>query len=123
MVKQAILTSRCIQDNFGYTPAHMAAISNNMPAMDSLLDADPDLCLLDQHTCTPMDWALAQGQTEMAELMREVGGVETLNYMEKLGAYQRKTTQKGEGKVYDMKKWALARTAVDYRTGKRYIEA
>lgn len=70
-----------------------------------------------------MDWALAQGQTKMADLMREVGGVETPNYMEKLGAYQRETVQKGEGKVYDMSIWALVPTAVDYRTGRRYIEA
>jgi len=111
------------QDNFGYTSAHMAAIGNNMPAMDSLLDADPDLCLLDHHMCTAMDWALAQGQTEMAEIMREVGGVETPNYVEKLGAYQRRRAPKEQEKKYDMDKWALARTALDYRTGRRYIEA
>ena len=69
-----------------------------------------------------MDWALAQGQSAMADMMRDAGGVETPDYMQKLGMYQRKRLQKGEEKVYG-NGWELARIGVDYRTGRRYIEA
>ena len=94
------------QDNFGYTPAHVAAIGNNMTAMDALLDWDPDLVLLDQHMCTAVDWALAQGQIEMVDMMREVGGVNTPDYAVKLGAYHESTAQKGLQKKYD-DSWSL----------------
>ena len=97
------------QDNFGYTPAHMAAIGNNMTAMDALLDENPDLALLDQHMCTAMDWALAQGQLDMADMMREVGGVTTRDYADKLGAYHGPQPQQGQQKQYDMTLWSLVR--------------
>lgn len=95
------------QDRFGYTPAHVAATGNNITAMDTLLDGSPDLALLDQHGCTAMDWALAQGQIEMADMMREVGGVGTRGYARKLGAYGSLPSKAAE-KQYDMKLWALA---------------
>ena len=96
------------QDDFGYTPAHVAAIGNNMTTMDALLDESPDLALLDQHMCTATDWALAQGQIEMAELMREAGGVTTQNYAANLGAYHG-FWPKGPQKQYDMTLWSLMR--------------
>ena len=95
------------QNNFGYTPAHVAAIGHNMPAMAALLDEDPDLALLDQHTCTATDWALAQGQIEMAERMREAGGVTTQNYAAKLGAWHGSEPSKGSQKQYDMSLWSV----------------
>lgn len=75
--------------------------------MDTLLDGSPDLALLDQHGCTAMDWALAQGQIVMADMMREVGGVGTRGYARKLGAYGSLPSKAAE-KQYDMKLWALA---------------
>lgn len=95
------------QDRFGYTPAHVAAIGNNITAMDRLLDGSPDLSLLDQHGCTAMDWALAQGQIEMADMMHEEGGVSTRDYARKLGAYG-SLPSKASQKQYDMELWALA---------------
>ena len=95
------------QDNFGYTPAHMAAIGHNMTAMDALLDEDPDLALLDQHMCTAADWALVQGQIEMVEMMREAGGVTTQNYAANLGAYHGSRPPKGPQKQYDMSLWSF----------------
>ena len=94
------------QDKFGYTPAHVAAIGNKMVAMDALLDENPDLALLDQHSCTAMDWARAQGQIVMADMMREVGGVGTRDYARKLGAYG-SLPQEGPQKKYDMDLWAV----------------
>ena len=98
------------QDNFGYTPAHVAAVGNNMTAMDALLDENPDLALLDQHMCTVADWALAQGQINMADMLRDAGGVNTRDYAVRLGAYHgyhssRPTT--GPQKQYDPKLWSL----------------
>ena len=95
------------QDKYGYTPAHMAAIGNNLTAVDALLDENPDLALLDHHMCTAMDWALAQGQIEMADMMREAGGVTTPNYTVKLGAYLGSQLPKGPQKQYDMSLWSL----------------
>ena len=95
------------QDDFGYTPAHMAAIGNNMTAMDALLDENPDLALLDQHMCTAMDWALAQGQLDMADMMREAGGVTTRDYAVKLGAYHGSGLRQEQQKQYDMNLWSL----------------
>lgn len=95
------------QDRFGYTPAHAAASGNNITAMDALLDESPDLAILDQHRCTAMDWALAQGQIEMADMMREAGGVSTRDYARKLGAYG-SLLLKAPQKEYDMKLWTLA---------------
>ena len=94
------------QDRFGYTPAHVAASGNNMTAMDALLDESPDLALLDQHRCTAMDWALAQGQIEMVDMMREVGGVNTQDYARKLGAYGAPLSNTPQ-KQYDTGLWAL----------------
>ena len=110
------------QDKFGYTPAHLAAIGNNMAAMDSLLDFQPKLTILDQHHCTAMDWALAQGQVQLTEMMREVGGLQTKDYAEKLGAFQQKQIDKTE-KQYDMTDWSLVPISMDYRTGRRTIDA
>lgn len=97
------------QDKFGYTPAHVAATGNNMPAIDALLDENPDLALLDQHRCTAMDWARAQGQFEMADMLREAGGVSTQDYARKLGAYGSLPPKGPQGpqKQYDMKHWAV----------------
>lgn len=95
------------QDKFGYTPAHVAAIGNNMTAMGALLDENPDLALLDQHRCTATDWARAQGQLEMAAMMREAGGVSTRDYARKLGAYGSPPSD-GPQKDYDMTLWAVA---------------
>ena len=116
--KQAIFTFTWIgiengadvnaQDNFGYTPAHTAAIGNNMTAMDALIDEDPELALLDQHMCTATDWALVQGQIEMADVMCEAGGVITQNYAVKLGAYHGHLPSKGLQKQYDMEMWSVA---------------
>lgn len=97
------------QDNFGYTPAHVAAIGNNMTAMDALLDENPDLALLDQHMCTAVDWALSQGQIDMADVMRQAGGVSTRNYAVKLGAYHGSWPLKGAEKQYPMDLWSLVR--------------
>lgn len=98
------------QDKFGYTPAHVAAIGNNITAMDALLDENPDLALLDQHRCTAMDWALAQRQIEMATTMREAGGVSTQDYGRKLGAYGSLPAQK----EYDMSVWAVVLLHKEY---------
>lgn len=97
------------QDNFGYTPAHVAAIGNHMTAMDALLDGDPDLALLDQHSCTAADWALAQGQIDMADVLRDAGGVTTRDYAVKLGAYHGSRPSKGTQKHYDNELWSLVR--------------
>lgn len=111
------------QDKFRYTPAHLAAIGNNLAALDSLLDFDPDLSLLDHHGCTAVDWALVQGQLAMVEMMREVGGQVTKGYAAKLGAYQRVPDVDLTAKHYDLGQWALARVSYDRRTGTRIIEA
>ena len=95
-----------IQDNFGCTPAHKAAISNNEPAMCELLALRPNMMLLDQHRCTALDWALAQGQISMVQMLRSAGGKETKDYTKRLGAYQRSRTEIDE-KKYDMNLWAL----------------
>lgn len=95
------------QDKFGYTPAHVAAIGNNMPAIDALLDEDPDLALLDQHRCTAMDWARAQGQTEMTEMMREAGGVGTRDYVKKLGGFSGLLPSKRPEQEYAMNFWPV----------------
>ena len=108
-VRTLLEKGACIdaQDRFGYTPAHVAATGNNIAAMDALLDGSPDLALFDQHRCTAMDWALAQGQVEMADMMHEAGGVITRDYARKLGAYS-SLVSKTPQKQYDMELWALA---------------
>ena len=103
------------QDNFGYTPAHVAAIGNNMTAMDALLDENPDLALLDQHMCTAADWAMAQGQTDMADMLRDAGGENTRDYAARLGAYHgfhSSRLAQGPRKRYDAVLWSL----VPYRS-------
>ena len=105
-------------DIFGYTPAHAAAIGNNIAAMDELLEFDCDLAVLDRHQCTALDWAVSQEQTRMAELMREVGAKTTPNFGLKLNSYQKPHVVE---KVYDMAHWSLAPIDLDYRTGKRTL--
>ena len=59
-----------------------------------------------------MDWALAQGQIEMADMMHEAGGVKTQDYARKLGAYS-SLPSKTPQKQYDMGLWALAIKAIE----------
>ncbi|MCJ1270553.1 hypothetical protein MMC22_010450 [Lobaria immixta] len=96
------------KDKFGYSPVHMAAIGNNLAAMDELLNwSGCDLSLVDRHSCTALDWALAQGQKQMARIMREVGAVQTPQYMEKLRAWQRTPETDPNEKSYKEKDWAI----------------
>ena len=98
------------QDIFGYTPAHVAAIGNHMTAMDALLDGNPDLALLDQHMCTAADWAMAQGQVDMADMLRDAGGVNTRDYAARLGAYHgfhSSRLPQGPRKQYDAELWSV----------------
>lgn len=99
------------RDKFSYTPAHIAAIGNNLAAMNELLKCeiwdDIELSLADQHECTALDWALAQGQEEMARIMREAGAVQTSYYMEKLRAWQREPETDPNEKSYKEEDWAI----------------
>lgn len=95
-------------DRFDYTPAHIAAIGNNFAAINELLKWDEcDLSLVDQHSCTALDWALAQGQEEMARIMQEVGAVQTPQYMAKLRAWQRTQETDPNEKSYKKEEWAI----------------
>lgn len=69
-----------------------------------------------------MDWALAQGQIDMADTMRDAGGVFTLNYAEKLGAYHGSRPVKKTEKRYDLRYWSLVPTNFDYDNVSYVIE-
>ena len=95
------------QDNFGYTPMHVAAFGNNINAMSMLLEVKPNLTLLDQYKCTAMDWASAQGQVVMVEMISAAGGVITQNALEIAATYGFKLAK--PEKDYDMEMWSLTK--------------
>ena len=64
------------EDNYGWTPLHIAAGMGNIKVAGQLLSKDANINLRDKHGATPLDMATAQSEKKMADFLIQHGGEE-----------------------------------------------
>lgn len=64
------------EDNYGWTPLHVAAGMGNIKIAGQLLSKGANVNLRDKHGATPLDMAVAQSEKKMADFLAQHGGEE-----------------------------------------------
>lgn len=59
------------EDNYGWTPLHVAAGMGNIKVAGQLLSKGANINLRDKHGATPLDMALAQSEKKMADFLTQ----------------------------------------------------
>jgi len=60
---------------FGWTPLHIAATKGNNAMVKLLIESGADINVLDGNGYSPLDYAIAKGKPDTAELLRAYGAV------------------------------------------------
>lgn len=64
------------EDNYGWTPLHIAAGMGNIKVAGQLLNKGANINLRDKHGATPLDMAAAQSEKKMCDFLVQHGGQE-----------------------------------------------
>jgi ankyrin repeat protein len=64
------------EDNYGWTPLHIAAGMGNIKVAGQLLTKGANINLRDKHGATPLDMATAQSEKKMFDFLSQHGGQE-----------------------------------------------
>lgn len=64
------------EDNYGWTPLHIAAGMGNIKVAGQLLTKGANINLRDKHGATPLDMAVAQSEKKMFDFLAGHGGEE-----------------------------------------------
>lgn len=64
------------EDNYGWTPLHIAAGMGNVKVAGQLLTKGANINLRDKHGATPFDMAMAQSEKKMCDFLAQHGGEE-----------------------------------------------
>ena len=64
------------EDNYGWTPLHIAAGMGNIKVAGQLLSKGANINLRDKHGATPVDMATAQSEKKMFDFLSQHGGEE-----------------------------------------------
>jgi ankyrin repeat protein len=64
------------EDNYGWTPLHIAAGMGNLKTAAQLLTKGANINIRDKHGATPLDMAAAQSEKKMCDFLAQHGGEE-----------------------------------------------
>lgn len=64
------------EDNYGWTPLHIAAGMGNLKVAGQLLSKGANINVRDKHGATPYDMATAQSEKKMCDFLAQHGGEE-----------------------------------------------
>jgi ankyrin repeat protein len=77
--KGADVSARATHPDNNSTPLHLAALNNHREVADLLISKGADVTVKarfgPQFSGTPLDWATEKGSEDVAELLRQQGGV------------------------------------------------
>ena len=104
-----------VQDVHGTTPLHIATKSGNNIAVEALLVFPETISSpRDDKDLTPLDWAVVDERTHIADMLRDRGGVHSEAWRTRLGPLYAKWKDDCEEELENSTAMAIASTAPNF---------